>query len=59
MNRHYPSEAPDIWRSYEWLQKERLESIDYIARRMYSELVNCRMRSEDEKAYMRERFADL
>lgn len=59
MNRHYHSEAPSVWGSYEYLLKERLESIDYIARRMFSELQYTGMKNADIHAFMEEQFIGL
>lgn len=59
MNRHYHSEAPSVWASYEYLIKERLESIDHMARRMFSELQYTGMRKDDIYAFMEEQFTEL
>ena len=59
MNRHYYSEAPEIWASYEHLLKERLESIDYLAQRMFTDLQIIGMKKDDIYAFMRENFAAL
>lgn len=59
MNRYRHSEAWSIWGSYEWLLSEKLESIDHLARLIYSDLMQTGMRSADARAFMIEMFAGL
>lgn len=42
MNRHYPQSIKEVWESYEYLLKQRLEQMDHLAREMYKEMAMLR-----------------
>ncbi|RED54773.1 hypothetical protein [Cohnella lupini] len=38
MNRHIPKSGKEVFESYEWLFREKLESLDHLTREMWKEL---------------------
>lgn len=59
MSRHYPPGIEEVWDSYEWLLKSKLEEIDYMARLMFQEMQFTRTDNNTIRDYMQERFAEL
>lgn len=59
MNRHYPSSIEEVWDSFEWMLKSKLEEIDHMARQMYQEMQYTRTNNDTIRDYMQERFAEL
>ncbi|KIL35137.1 hypothetical protein SD71_16020 [Cohnella kolymensis] len=37
-NKHYHSEMEDIYQSYEWLIRDKLEQLDHLARKMCADM---------------------
>lgn len=60
MNRHYPPSIEEVWDSFEWMLKTKLEEIDHMARQMFREMTLLRTTDEATiRAYMQESFAEL
>jgi len=58
-NRHYPPSVEEVWSSYEWLVKSKLEELDHMARCIYREMMYARSKPEMVRQLMAERFAEL
>jgi len=58
-NRYYPPSMEEVWDSYEWLLKSKLEEIDYMTRKMFQEMQFVRAKNDDIRAFLHQRFAEL
>ena len=60
MNRYYPPTIEEVWDSYEWLMKSKLEEIDHMTRQMFKEIQALKKLKEPEiRKFLSERFAAL
>lgn len=61
MSHHYPKSIMEVWNSYEWLIKEKLEALDHYARCMFREMAGVRSGASNQeiRVAMGELFAEL
>lgn len=60
MNRHYPETLHEVWESYEWLLKSKLQELDHMARQMFKSMQATNAANNDKiRRFMQEMFAAL
>lgn len=52
-------EMEDIFFSYEWLIRERLEALDRLSRKMYKDMSLAKIKAEESREYIQQRMAEL
>jgi len=58
VNRHYPETLHEVWESYEWLLKSKLEELDHMARQMFKAMQVTHTANNDKiRSFMQEMFA--
>lgn len=58
-NRHYPPDLEEVWNSYEWLMKTKLEELDHMARQMFKEMKLVKASDKLIRSYIERQFAEL
>lgn len=58
-NRHIPSSIVEVWDSYEWLVRRKLEELDHLTRQMYKDMQMTRSKQEDIREFIPMAFAEL
>ena len=60
MNRHYPETLHEVWESYEGMLKDKLRSIDHMARQMFKEMALTRSANNEKiRNFLHDHFAML
>jgi hypothetical protein len=59
MNRHRSKEIQEVWDSFEWLYREKLESLDYLTRQMIKEMEATGADIRTVRSFVPKKFAGL
>ncbi|BBI32458.1 hypothetical protein [Cohnella abietis] len=58
-NRHVHNSAQEVWESYEWLIRQRLEDLDNLSREMFKDMRLARINTNVAYHVISQSFADL
>jgi hypothetical protein len=59
MNRYIPKSARETLESYEWLYRDKLESLDHLTRQLWRDLVHAGVRSSEVRDVISDYFAGI
>jgi hypothetical protein len=59
MNRYYYSEMEDIYQSYEYSIRERLEALDHLSRKMFTDMSLARVKHPVAMEYVGRKLTEL
>lgn len=60
MNRYYPPTVEEVWDSFEWLMKSKLQEIEFMKHQMFKEIKTLKkLRDHEIDQFIEERFTDL